>query len=67
MAAVAAAAPAAPAADEFLWENPDTIGNTHQENARDQGPAYSMEFNSTTPPLKQLLPTLPWVDVPGQS
>ena len=63
------AAPPAPLtlANEVEWEIQNTIGNTHDQNARARGLAHMLEFNTAEPPLKKYLTALPWVDVPGQT
>ena len=65
----AAAAPGAPlaVANEVEWEIQDTIGNTHDDNARARGLAHMLEFNTAEPPPKKYLPVLPWAVVSGQT
>ena len=68
MMAVVVSPPAPPTlANEVEWEDQNTIGLRHDQNARARGLAHMLEFNTAEPPLKKYLPALPWVDVPGQT
>ena len=65
----AAAAPAggaaAPIIQEITWNVPNVAGDTPEDNIVAKGDACELRFTSAQHPIRQMLPALPWKEVPG--
>ena len=54
-----------PTVHKIAWQFQDVIGNTAGKNVCSRGNGHLIEFNTNQPPLRKLLPELPWQATPG--
>ena len=63
--AAPAAVATAPTIQEITWNVPNVAGGTAEDSILAKGAACELRFTSAQHPIRRMLPSLPWKEVPG--